>query len=134
MRTGHLYKRSDSIRVWNCNIRSLHSKREYFKAELDNAVQKPLIICSTEIWSSDNIANAEIAFDGYECCRLDGNLHGGGISIYVSQSAITAKSVNINVQLCEMICIDCAFMICSNKKPQPLQCIAYYRPPKKGQI
>ena len=61
-------------------------------------------------------------------------MHGGGISIYVSQSAITAKSVNINVQLCAMICIDCALMTCSNKKPQSLRCIAYYRPPKKGQI
>ena len=59
---------------------------------------------------------------------------GSEVVIYVSQSAITAKSVNINVQLCEMIGIDCAFMTCSNKKPQSLRCIAYYRPPKTGQI
>ena len=40
---------------------STYSKWEYFKAELDNAVQKPLIICLTETCLSDDIANAEIA-------------------------------------------------------------------------
>ena len=74
----------DKLTVFSVNARSLVNKMseiECYAHEVD-----PDIICITESWATADIANSELALDGYRIMRNDrAHAKGGGCLIYLKE-------------------------------------------------
>ena len=79
--------------LYSIPIRSLLPKLEELQVLV--SVHKPLnIICITESWTSHDITDQGLSIPGFHLFRRDRNRHGGGVSMYVSDT-IQCKRLNI---------------------------------------
>lgn len=94
-----------SISFFSSNIRSLRYKTDLLLAELDKC---PDIIAIQETHLDDTITSDSVSLPGYSIVRKDRSIHGGGVTIYVSDRLGWER---INPKLSaensvEFVCID----------------------------
>ena len=47
-------------------------------------LQKPDIVCITEMWLCEEVGLLECSIHGYHCLRCDRHRHGGGVALFIS--------------------------------------------------
>ena len=74
--------RSPNLHILHYNARSLYPKFDELCAICD--MEKPDVVCITETWFCNDIAETECTIHGYRCVRCDRNRHGGGVALFIS--------------------------------------------------
>ena len=93
------------------NVRSMVNKRE--EIAMCIAENKPDVVALTETWLTEEVADSDIAIDGYNMCRLDrSESRYGGVLLYARK----------DIQLTEMsiqhtVGIKCETLVCLAKLP-----------------
>ena len=63
--------RSPNLHILHYNARSLYPKFDELCAICD--IEKPDVVCITETWFCNDIAETECTIHGYKCVRCDRN-------------------------------------------------------------
>jgi hypothetical protein len=94
--------------IFHLNIRSLRNKTDF----VIDLVDEYQILCFTETHLDENYPNNKLLIPGFsEPYRLDRNMFGGGVAIYVSPQLISSRQLVLENNAMEFIWVK----ICYNK-------------------
>lgn len=117
--------KNKGLHIIHINSRSLISKLEEIKILAFKT--KAAIICVTETWLDDSVAEPEIEIKGYQVIRKDRNRKGGGVCLYIKTSLAFNQRNDLEIE--ELEAIWCEILL---PKTKPIVVGCCYRPPKQS--